>query len=220
MNKKEIKEFELKEQDDTLYIRLPEKYYDEWKLYKNGIFELKEGLTILVGCNGYGKSTTMHAFENIIQKAEYITMSFDNYRDGGKRSVGDALFVNDIGLAATILTGSEGEGILSNISKMAMKLGNYVRYCDQDKLFVFLDAIDGLSINIINELKNDLLKRALKDAKSLNKKLYIFVSANDYEFANGEQCLDVYNNKYITFKDYEEYKKFILKTDKIKSKRY
>ena len=83
-----------------------------------------------------------------------------------------------------------------------------------------MDAIDSLSINTIDELKRKLFDLALKDAKRLNKKLYIFISANDYEFANGEQCLDVYNNKYITFKDYEEYKKFILKTSEIKSKRY
>ena len=221
MNKRNIKEFELKEQDDSLYIRVPEKYYnDDWKLYKNGIFELKEGLTILVGCNGYGKTTTMAIFKSIINKSGYKTVYFDNYRDGGNKSVGDALFVNDISLAASIMTGSEGEGIISNISRIAGKIGNYVRNTDQDKLFIFIDGIDGLSINIINDLKKDLFMLALKEAKKLKKKLYIFISANDYEFANGEQCLDVYNNKYITFKDYEEYKKFILKTDKIKSKRY
>jgi len=221
MYKKDIKELELKEQDGSIYIRLPENYYeDEWKLYKNGIFELKEGLTILVGCNGYGKTTTLYAFKNIIKKAGYKTISFDNYHDGGNRSIGDALFNNDISLAANIMAGSEGEGILSNLSIIAVKFGTYVRNTDQDKLFVFIDGIDGLSINIINNLKKDLFNLALKDAKKLNKKLYIFISANDYEFANGEQCLDVYNNEYITFKDYEEYKKFILKTDKIKLKRY
>lgn len=221
ITKKQIEEGEMKEVDDTLYIRLPEKYYTEdWKLYKKGIFELKEGITILVGCNGYGKSTTMQAFKDIIKENKYKIVSFDNYRNGGNKSVGDALFVNDISLAATILTGSEGEGIITNISRMAVKIGNYVRHCDQDRLFVFLDAIDGLSIDIINELKKDLLKRAIKDAKNLNKKTYIFVSANDYEFASGEQCLDVYSGKYITFNDYKEYKRFILKTSRIKTKRY
>ena len=221
MNKKDIKEFEMKEKDGTLYIRLPENYYeDEWKLYKNGVFELKEGLTILVGCNGYGKSTTIKAFENIIKNAGYEILRFNNYHEGGSKSVGKALFDNDLSLAASIITGSEGEGVLSNIFKIARKLGNYVNSFNQDKLFVFMDAIDSLSINTIDELKRKLFDLALKDAKRLNKKLYIFISANDYEFANGEQCLDVYNNKYITFKDYEEYKKFILKTSEIKSKRY
>lgn len=221
MYKKEIEVNTMKEKDGTLYIRLPENYYeDEWKLYKNGLFELKEGLTILVGCNGYGKSTTIKAFENIIKNAGYEILRFNNYHEGGSKSVGKALFDNDLSLAASIITGSEGEGVLTNIFKIARKLGNYVSNFNQDKLFVFMDAIDSLSINTIDELKRNLFDLALKDAKRLNKKLYIFISANDYEFANGEQCLDVYNNKYITFKDYEEYKKFILKTSKIKSKRY
>lgn len=38
--------------------------------------------------------------------------------------------------------------------------------------------------------------------------------------ANGEQCLDVYNGEYVTFKDYGEYKEFILKTRERKDKRY
>ena len=222
MNKKDIKEFEMKEEDGNLYIRLPENLYDDnWKLYKNGLFELKEGVTILVGCNGYGKSTTMQEFKSVIENSGYEVVSYDNYRDGGTKSSGDAIFFGNIELAASIMAGSEGEGILSNLSyRMAGKIGHYVREFNQDKLFVFIDAIDGLSINSIIDLKEQLFKLAMKDAKKRNKKLYIFVSANDYEFANGEQCLDVCANKYIRFKDYEEYKKFIIKSHKIKLKRY
>ena len=37
--------------------------------------------------------------------------------------------------------------------------------------------------------------------------------------ANGERCFDVYNGKYITFKDYEEYRNMILKSKKWKEER-
>jgi len=48
----------------------------------------------------------------------------------------------------------------------------------------------------------------------------IVISANEYELANGEQCFDVNLGKYLTFDDYESYKKFILKSRKLKDKRY
>ena len=48
----------------------------------------------------------------------------------------------------------------------------------------------------------------------------IVVSANEYEMARGENCFDVYNGKYIKFKDYEEYRQFILDSKEIKEKRY
>ena len=45
------------------------------------------------------------------------------------------------------------------------------------------------------------------------------VSANEYEMANGEQCLDVYNGKHITFKDYDEYRNMIPESRKWKEER-
>ena len=35
-----------------------------------------------------------------------------------------------------------------------------------------------------------------------------------------EQCLDVYTGNYKTFKDYEDYYKFIMKSRERKDKRY
>ena len=160
-------------------------------------------------------------YKTTIIDSGYEVVSYDNYHDGGTKSSNNAILFGNISLAARIITGSEGEGIISNISnRIAGRMGKYVRESNQDKLFIFIDAIDGLSINSIIDLKEQLFKLAIKEANERKKKIYIFVAANDYEFANGEQCLDVYANKYIKFKNYEAYKKFILKSIKIKQKRY
>lgn len=37
--------------------------------------------------------------------------------------------------------------------------------------------------------------------------------------ARGEQCFDVYNGKYITFKDYKDYRNMILESKKWKEAR-
>ena len=40
-----------------------------------------------------------------------------------------------------------------------------------------------------------------------------------YLGGGGEACYDIAHNKYITFKDYDNYKKFILKSRKFKNRR-
>lgn len=58
----------------------------------------------------------------------------------------------------------------------------------------FFDAADsGLSIDGIKEIKNKLFSIIEEDCKTKGVELYIVVSINAYEFANGEQCFDVYN---------------------------
>ena len=52
-----------------------------------------------------------------------------------------------------------------------------------------------------------------------NSSVYIIVTANGYEMARNENCFDVYNGKYVKFKDYEDYRQFVLKSKEIKEKR-
>lgn len=83
-----------------------------------------------------------------------------------------------------------------------------------------IDAADsGYSIDNVIDLKR-LLNLIQTDCCALNKECYIVISANEYELASGEKCFDVNSGKYITFSDYEEYKKFILKSRKLKDRRY
>ena len=88
------------------------------------------------------------------------------------------------------------------------------------ELFLLWDAVDsGASIDNIIELK-DFFNTIIKDQKEKNDiDVFVIVSANSYEMANGEACYDISHNKYISFNDYEEYKKFILKSRKFKERR-
>lgn len=80
-----------------------------------------------------------------------------------------------------------------------------------------MDAIDsGLSVDNIVDLKENLFKTILKE-KEL--RIYIIISANEYEMANGEDCLDIDNCEYIKFSNYDEYRKFILNSREHKNKR-
>ena len=84
--------------------------------------------------------------------------------------------------------------------------------------WILLDAVDsGLSVDNIVDIKEDLFKTILE--YNFGNEIYIIVSANEYEMARGEKCFDVYNGKYVEFKDYEEYRDFIVESKEWKHQR-
>lgn len=197
------------------------KPYLDFKLYNRKNFTIQSGLTVLTGCNGAGKTTLLQHIETELKENGTPVFYFDNYHEGGSKAASKALFFNQTNLAATLFCSSEGERISKNIEQIAVQIGNFVRK-NQDKkeIWLLFDAVDsGYSIDNIVELKTDLFQTIIQDCKKRNIEVYIVISANSYEMTSGEQCLDVWSGKYITFKDYEDYKSYILKTRKRKNNR-
>lgn len=206
---------------------------------------IKSGVTILVGCNGAGKTTLIKNITEQLKKENTPYYVFDNLYSGGKKSISKMIDSNNIEKVALMLSSSEGENITNNICDILEKARCFIKTGDSDvyktnKILKFLkninqdeeepiisnerwflfDAIDsGYSIDNIVEFK-EILNLMILDSKKMNKDLYIIISANSYEMANNENCFDVMSGKYIRFKDYNEYKKFIIKTRKRKEKRY
>lgn len=224
------------------------KPYGEERIYSRKSVEIESGVTVLVGCNGSGKTTLMQFIKSDLKRNEIPYIKFDNLRDGGSKARSAALFHEDYAFAATSACSSEGENISMNIVHLSKKVAHFMKYGEVEDKFssldklmdeivrnedekipeekepvkerwILLDAIDsGYSIDNILDLKEYFLKPVLEHG--YGNEVYIIISANSFEMANGEQCLDVYNGKYVTFKDYEEYKDFILKTRERKDKRY
>ena len=112
------------------------------------------------------------------------------------------------------------------MNKMMEAIGNLISNSDQcteqkkipAERWIFLDAIDsGLSVDNIVDVKEYLFNTILKC--NYGNEIYIIVSANEYEMARGEQCFDVYNGKYITFNNYEEYRQFVIESKEWKNGR-
>lgn len=206
---------------------------------------IRSGLTILVGCNGSGKTTLLHNIQSELKKEHIPCYMFDNLHDGGINSKSAAAFENDWEFVATIMASSEGENINMNIGNFAKNLKEFMvtgrissrstRISDAFAKFsgekgyevpetkerwLLLDAIDsGFSIDNVIETK-DFFKMVIKDFADHGYELYVIVSANEYELANGEDCFDVMNGKYVQFKDYDDFRKFILRSREKKDKRY
>lgn len=225
-------------------IKLWENPYGDGNLYNKKYITFNPGLTVLVGCNGIGKTTLLRNIKASLKDKDIPYITFDNLQDGGDNAREKAGFEKDFSFLAASITSSEGENIVMNIGNLAAKLRHFISTGENgDKMsefielinsnlklnkkksininerWILLDAIDsGLSIDNILEIK-DLFKTIFDDSESKDKDIYIIASANEYELANGENCLDVLNGKFVKFKDYEDYKNLILMTRKEKEKR-
>lgn len=194
--------------------------YGECKIYNSDKVEFKCGVNILVGCNGSGKTTLMKQIMNNLEESEISTWSyFDSYR---KQEISHASYQDPRALVRGLISNyqSEGEGIIDRISHFAEELGEFVRDVEGDEAWIFWDSIDsGMSIDNINEVCEFIDNTLLKTLPN-NLKMYIVISSNMYELANRykDSCIDVINLKNIKFKDYEDYRDFIMDSRKMKLK--
>lgn len=224
-------------------------YYGEnSKLYNKQNITIKPGLTVLVGCNGIGKTTMLDQIENQLKKKNIPCVKYDNLTQGGSTSISEALFHGNLEFGATAWCSSEGENIVMNMGKLASKLGRFIEEGETEKQkrqrefrasmdeiferepgknveppkerFILLDAVDsGLSVDNIVDLKQYLFGTIFEHGKNLGLDIYIIVSANEYEMAREEQCFDVCEGKYVDIDTYEEYRDIILRSRKYKEER-
>lgn len=206
--------------------------------------EINPGLTVLVGCNGAGKTTLLSNIKEEAKKNNIPCHFFNNMIDGTSNSIASIMGGfgeegDSIHTAINLWTASEGEAIKINLDRQSrlyddfLQTGYYRNRSNKislaikgkeepiltNKRILLFDAVDsGLSVDSIVEVKMvfDLIS---KKAEELGMELYLIISANEYELARNSNCFDVNEGKYIKFLDYEDYRKFILRSRKNKEKR-
>lgn len=200
-------------------FEIPKHPYDNVKMYLNSKVTINPGLTVLVGCNGSGKTTLLIYIKEKLKALNIPYISYDNLMDGSYMAISTHMLYNDIASVAELATSSEGEQIYFNLGNIASDIGRFIQNNrDAAELFILLDAIDsGLSIDNILEIKEGLFKAILSD--NPDKDVYILVCANSFEMSIDTPCLDVRTGKYRTFKSYNSYRNFILKSRTYKENR-
>lgn len=202
--------------------------------------ELKEGLTILVGCNGIGKTTFLRNVEEQCKNEDIPVLFYSDMTDGRYHAMDNAMENGNIGLFSTLSYSSEGENIKMNFGTAITKVRKFLstgfydtmgnrffqsldkdekKIMDKRRVLLF-DSIDsGLSIDSITEVRNifDLIQ---KDSKTVGVETYILVTANEYEMARKAPCLNASEGTYTEFSDYESYRTFIIRNRKTKEGRY
>lgn len=192
------------------------------KMYRKKTITIDSGLTVLVGCNGSGKTTLMKQFKDYCEEKE-IPVVYKNMEGIESELKATSTLHSNFEKLSIVMSSSEGEVLREGIGQTITSCGTFIAKIvkeDHDKIMILLDATDsGSSIDNILDLK-DSIYFMIEDILSNNVEPYIIISANAYEVANGENCFLVNEGKYHRFKDYEEYKKYILKTAEYKYNRY
>lgn len=199
---------------------------DYWEdddfIFQKKSVTLRSGLTVLIGCNGSGKTTLLKQIQWRCDKQNIPCIKFDNLFQNHQNFISNRVFNQDFEAVAQSMSSSEGENINLRLTKFAADAGRFVRqHSDSKELFILLDGVDsGLSIDNVIELKQDLFTAVIKHCQQLGVEAYIIVSANAFEMAYEEQCLDVYRLRYCSVKTYARYKKLILQSRQYKDTRY
>lgn len=191
--------------------------YDDNKIFAKASVPIEPGVTVLVGCNGAGKTTMLRMIKEQLKKNKEAYIVFDNLREGNSSAMERYAWNGDIDRTATMFCSSEGERIMIVLGEKAGQIGRLAARNRDKDIFILFDAVDsGFSIDNIGDLKESLFDTVLEDHP---KDVYIICTANSYEMARGQDCIDVNACKHIRFKDYEDYRNFILKSRKRKDKR-
>ena len=194
-------------------------YVEKHYIFKKKTCVFEAGVTVLVGCNGSGKSSLLEQIKSSLHRQNIPYVFHDADTDDVRVKRQEAMFRDDFDFLTASMCSSEGENIFNVFRYVVKEMGVVTRQNpDAKELWFLFDALDsGLSIDAIAEMKTDLFQFVIE--QNPDKDVYIIVSANGYEFANGERCYDVANCKEVTFKNYDDYRKFILKSREQKNKR-
>lgn len=199
-------------------------------------YNINPGITMLIGPNGSGKTTALSQIRSLFSVEDdlvkkwntieinnsirnlYSSYLYDNvYEETFTKSSWGATDHWD--RVAQTFENSEGQNMYDYLYYKINEIGQAVTKAIKNNkkgIFLLFDGLDsGLSLDVINTIRKSVLEFIIEtEKKRSNLEVYILCSANSYEFCNNYDCIDVTNQKHITFTNYTDYEKYFIKEDK------
>lgn len=196
-------------------------------------YNINPGVTMLIGPNGSGKTTALSQIRSLFSTEDdlvkkwntieindsirnlYSSYLYDNvYEETFTKSTWGA--TDHIDRVAQTFENSEGQNMYDYLYYKINEIGQAVTKAIKNNkkgIFLLFDGLDsGLSLDVINTIRKSVLEFIIEtEKKRSNLEVYIICSANSYEFCNNYDCIDVTNQKHITFTNYTDYEKYFVK---------
>ena len=200
------------------------------------LYTFNSGITMLIGSNGSGKTTALSQIRSLFSTEDDLVTKWGQIdKNDSIRSLYSSYLYDNVyeekfakerwthsdqmERVAQTFGNSEGQDMYDFLYYRIEEIGRAVTKAIQNNkkgIFILLDGLDsGLSLDIIYKIRKDVLEFIVEtEKKRSNLEVYIVCSANSYEFCNNYDCIDVTNQKHITFTNYENYEKYFVKEDK------
>lgn len=171
-------------------------------------------LTVIVGCNGYGKTSYISGLETHLKNKKIQYVKWSDNDNGRTNGMNQFLWSGDNEGLASMALHSEGQAMMASFGRTCIReCGRKVRMAkdsDIKELFIIVDQIDsGLDVHMINYVKNVFKDTIIPDMQKHGITVYVVITANSYEVAKGEYCFDPVQRKAIIFNRYSEYYDYI-----------
>lgn len=211
-------------------------YDDDRRMFVKTKAKFQPGVTVLVGCNGVGKSTLLDNIRSQLKSNGIPYISFDNLgeeggQNNGKRMLSHALmgirpdpmeekFATLENGISQMFSMSEGEKIRAAILQFTHKIAKQIElYNGYGEFWVMFDALDsGLSYDVICDIKKYIFDAIVNFAPP-EMRVYVIVSCNSYEMCEGNAAFSIEKMKYINIRSYNAFAKAILSSAVYKEKR-
>lgn len=196
-------------------------------------------INIIVGCNGFGKSTLLQEIRQQlvgIKDIRVITsfkklkdeeykedrpqyLYWDLVRDGHQNALSLYGFQGKMNRVVNSITSSEGQNIFRDFVTAYMETIKQAienieeHYTESNKIFVLVDGLDsGLDVIRLREFikGSKLQKENIK--KDYGIDLIYILTSNSYELSENNLCIYPYDNTAMRFESYSDYVEFIAST--------